>query len=213
MDIHKLARCRMKRTKKLIMTLFAVVVLGLGATAQAQDTPPPLEPPPSAHSPAAAQAAGRRRRHRRRRDPHPVRPGGPGARRAVRLRPGDSAHRGPAGLRQPPRSPAAIAQTDSCSARAAGTTCTGAPRATSRSVRLIAIDTPRARGRRTTVTAFEPGDHGPRVRHPERRRLRARRPGLPLRRTGSGGTELRARRPADRRFRLHATSSGRNRFP
>lgn len=37
----------MNRTKKLIMTLLPVVVLGLGTTAQAQDTPPPSEPPPS----------------------------------------------------------------------------------------------------------------------------------------------------------------------
>ena len=37
----------MNRTKKLIMTLLSVVVLGLGTTAQAQDTPPPSEPPPS----------------------------------------------------------------------------------------------------------------------------------------------------------------------
>jgi len=36
----------MNRTKKLIMTLVPVVVLGLGASAQAQETPPPSEPPP-----------------------------------------------------------------------------------------------------------------------------------------------------------------------
>jgi hypothetical protein len=36
----------MKRTKKLIMTLVPVVVLGLGASARAQETPPPSEPPP-----------------------------------------------------------------------------------------------------------------------------------------------------------------------
>src|SRR5262245_15766064 len=46
MELHKLARCRMNRTKKLIMSLLAVVVLGLAATAQAQDTPPPAPPPP-----------------------------------------------------------------------------------------------------------------------------------------------------------------------
>jgi hypothetical protein len=45
-DIHKLARCRMNRTKKLILSLLAAGILGLGATAQAQDTPPPSEPPP-----------------------------------------------------------------------------------------------------------------------------------------------------------------------
>src|SRR5262245_9987188 len=37
----------MNRTKKLIMTLVPVVVLGLGASAQAQETPPPSQPPPS----------------------------------------------------------------------------------------------------------------------------------------------------------------------
>jgi hypothetical protein len=38
----------MKRIKKLIMTLVPAVVLGLAATAQAQDTPPPSETPPPA---------------------------------------------------------------------------------------------------------------------------------------------------------------------
>jgi hypothetical protein len=47
MDIHKTTRCRMKRTKKLCMTLVAAVVVGLGATAHAQETPPPSSPPPS----------------------------------------------------------------------------------------------------------------------------------------------------------------------
>src|SRR5262245_16290711 len=46
MDIHKTARCLMNRTKKLIMTLVAAVVVGLGASAQAQETPPPASPPP-----------------------------------------------------------------------------------------------------------------------------------------------------------------------
>jgi hypothetical protein len=42
----------MKRTQKLILTLVPVVVLGLGASAQAQETPPPppSEPPPTHHS-------------------------------------------------------------------------------------------------------------------------------------------------------------------
>jgi hypothetical protein len=43
----------MNRTKKLIATLLAAVVLGLGTAAQAQDTPPPSEPPPP--SPPAAR--------------------------------------------------------------------------------------------------------------------------------------------------------------
>jgi hypothetical protein len=53
----------MNRTKKLIMTLLPVVVLGLGTTAQAQDTPPPSEPPPSPppavhHSSSSGDGAG-----------------------------------------------------------------------------------------------------------------------------------------------------------
>jgi hypothetical protein len=42
----------MNRTKTLMMSLIAAAVLGLGATAQAQDTPPPTEPPPSSPPPA-----------------------------------------------------------------------------------------------------------------------------------------------------------------
>ena len=53
----------MNRTKKLIMSLLAAGVLGLGATAQAQDTPPPTEtpasPPPAAHrSSSSGDGAG-----------------------------------------------------------------------------------------------------------------------------------------------------------
>jgi len=53
----------MNRTKKLIMTLLPVVVLGLGTTAQAQETPPPSEPPPSPppaahHSSSSSDGAG-----------------------------------------------------------------------------------------------------------------------------------------------------------
>jgi hypothetical protein len=42
----------MKRTKQLIMSFVALAVLGVGASARAQDntTPPPSEPPPAAHS-------------------------------------------------------------------------------------------------------------------------------------------------------------------
>ena len=42
----------MKRTKQLIMSFVAMAVLGVGASARAQDssTPPPSEPPPAAHS-------------------------------------------------------------------------------------------------------------------------------------------------------------------
>jgi hypothetical protein len=42
----------MKRTKQLIMSFVAIAVLGVGASARAQDntTPPPSEPPPAAHS-------------------------------------------------------------------------------------------------------------------------------------------------------------------
>src|SRR5438105_15702368 len=61
MEIHKHTRCRMNRTKKLITTLFAAAVLGLGATAQAQDTPPPSEPPPpppSHHSSSSSSGDG-----------------------------------------------------------------------------------------------------------------------------------------------------------
>ena len=58
MEIHQLARCRMNRTKKLIMTLLPVVVLGLGTTAQAQDTPPPSDtPPPPRRPPCTTRAA------------------------------------------------------------------------------------------------------------------------------------------------------------
>ncbi len=42
----------MNRTKKLIMTLLPVVVLGLGTTAQAQETPPPSDTPPPSPPPA-----------------------------------------------------------------------------------------------------------------------------------------------------------------
>jgi hypothetical protein len=49
----------MNRTKKLIMTLVPVVVLGLGASAQAQETPPPSEPPPPpAHHSSSGGGAG-----------------------------------------------------------------------------------------------------------------------------------------------------------
>ena len=51
----------MKRTKKLIMTLVPAVVLGLGASAQAQETPPPSEPPPpppTHHSSGGGGGAG-----------------------------------------------------------------------------------------------------------------------------------------------------------
>jgi hypothetical protein len=47
----------MNRTKQLMMSLFAVAVLGLSATAQAQDTPPPSEPPPSP-PPTAHRSSG-----------------------------------------------------------------------------------------------------------------------------------------------------------
>src|SRR6185436_6931673 len=52
MEIHQPTRCRMNRTKKLIMTLLPVVVLGLGTTAQAQETPPPSDTPPPSPPPA-----------------------------------------------------------------------------------------------------------------------------------------------------------------
>src|SRR5688572_19655147 len=61
MEIHKLARCRMNRTKKLIMALLPAVVLGLGTTAQAQDTPPSEPPPPppaSTHRSSGGDGAG-----------------------------------------------------------------------------------------------------------------------------------------------------------
>jgi hypothetical protein len=42
----------MRRTKQLIMSFVAIAVLGVGASARAQDstTPPPSEPPPATHS-------------------------------------------------------------------------------------------------------------------------------------------------------------------
>jgi hypothetical protein len=53
----------MNQTKKLITSLVAAAVLGLGATAQAQETPPPSEPPPSPppaahHSSSSGDGAG-----------------------------------------------------------------------------------------------------------------------------------------------------------
>jgi hypothetical protein len=53
----------MNRTKKLFMTLLPVVVLGLGTTAQAQETPPSDTPPPSPppavhHSSSSGDGAG-----------------------------------------------------------------------------------------------------------------------------------------------------------
>ena len=52
----------MNRTKTLMMSLIAAAVLCLGATAQAQDTPPPSEPPPSPpparHSSSGGDGAG-----------------------------------------------------------------------------------------------------------------------------------------------------------
>src|SRR3954469_13473244 len=52
MEHRQTTRCRMKRTKQLIMSFVAIAVLGVGASARAQDstTPPPSEPPPAAHS-------------------------------------------------------------------------------------------------------------------------------------------------------------------
>jgi len=48
----------MNRTKKLLMTLMAAVVLGLGATAQAQDSPPPAPPPASSSSGSVSLGGG-----------------------------------------------------------------------------------------------------------------------------------------------------------
>src|SRR3982750_1185965 len=52
MEHRQTTRCRMKRTKQLIMSFVAIAILGVGASARAQDstTPPPSEPPPAAHS-------------------------------------------------------------------------------------------------------------------------------------------------------------------
>src|SRR6266542_5717958 len=52
MEHRQTTRCRMKRTKQLIMSFVAIAVVGVGASARAQDnpTPPPSESPPAAHS-------------------------------------------------------------------------------------------------------------------------------------------------------------------
>jgi hypothetical protein len=47
----------MNRTKKLMMSLCAAAVLGVGAVAQAQDTPPPSEPPPASPPPPARRSS------------------------------------------------------------------------------------------------------------------------------------------------------------
>jgi hypothetical protein len=59
MDIRKTTRCWMKRTQKSIVTLFGgLVVLGLSAVAQAQESPPPSSPPPATTSYSSGGGGG-----------------------------------------------------------------------------------------------------------------------------------------------------------
>ena len=157
MEIHQHARCRMNRTKKLIMTLLPVVVLGLGTTAQAQDTPPPsdhhrLPRPPR----TTREQLERRRRHSASARPSRSASGFPAATSSTTWRLFHiegllGFNSNPPGLAWRPQ------QRPGCSARAAGTTSTRAPRATCRSGGVVAINYTSQRRGSDTLTAIEPG--------------------------------------------------------